>query len=314
MKKIIPFVSGSDRQITHLWLKYLQDEMSEYNIVLFDDLSKEQKLNAKFAIIANPNPSNILQMKNLKWVQSLWAGVEKLLDSIPNPSFQIVRMVDPVLSNTMAESVLAWTLYLHKNMHLYHSQQRQKIWKPHIETLSKDKNILILGLGKLGLASAFKLKKNGFNVLGWSKSKKQIDEVITYHGDEGLETALKLAHIVVCLLPLTKQTNNLLNKQKLDLLNSNASIINFARAGIIDYDYLVEKLNKSELSHAILDVFYEEPLNCDSLLWENENITILPHISGPTDMASASKIVSKNLKQYYEKGIIPISIDIKKGY
>lgn len=314
MKKVVPFVSGCDDSSTYLWLEHLQNEITEYEIILFKDLSKSQKESADVAIVANPNPSDILQMKNLKWIQSLWAGVEKLLQDIPNASFKIVRMIDPFLSDTMAESVLAWTLYLHKNMPLYLKQQTQKIWKQHIELLPEEKNVLVLGLGNLGLKSLLKLKENGFNVSGWSRSKKDIDSVKTYYGNEGLIQALKLADIVICLLPLTSETKNLIDKEKLDLLHSNTSIINFARGAIIDYKYLLEKIENGEISHAVLDVFDVEPLPSTSSLWGNENITVLPHISAPTNMKSASKIASKHICEYYEKGIIPTFVDTKKGY
>lgn len=143
---------------------------------------------------------------------------------------------------------------------------------------------------------------------------KKIEGISTYYGSEGLQESLKKADIVVCLLPLTKETKNLLNKEKLDLLHNKASIINFARGAIIDYEYLLEKLGKKELSHAILDVFDTEPLPSSSSIWENEDITVLPHISAPTNMKTASKIASKNIYEYFEKGIIPISVDTKKGY
>ena len=314
MNKIIPFVGDGDIESTKLWLEYLQKEINNHKIVLFENLSEEEKLSADIAIVANPNPSDIAQMKNLKWVQSLWAGVEKLLQDIPNASFKIVRMTDPILAQTMAQSVLAWTLYLHKNMPLYLKQQRAKVWKQHLDELPEDKNILVLGLGKLGLESAKKLKENGFNVSSWARSKKNIEGINIYCGNEGLKQALKQADIVVCLLPLTNETKNLLNKEHLDLLHPKVSIINFARAGIIDYDYLVKKLDKSELFHAVLDVYDFEPLPSSSTLWDNENITVLPHISAPTNMKSASKIASKNICEYYEKGIVPNFVDTKKGY
>ena len=313
-KKVIPFVSDIDEVSTSLWLEHLQKEMIEYKIVPFKDLSETQIQNAQVAIVANPKPSEIAQMKSLVWVQSLWAGVEKLLLDIPKASFKIARMTDPILADTMAQSVLAWTLYLHKNMPLYRKQQSQKLWKQHLELLPEEKNILILGLGKLGLKSALKLKNNGFSVSGWARTKKDIDGITIYHGNEGLKQSLKSADIVVCLLPLTSETKNLLNKEKLDLLKSSASLINFARGAIIDYDYLLEKLENSELSHAVLDVFHEEPLHKDSALWENKSITVLPHISAPTNIKSASKIAAKHICEYYDKGINPSFVDEKKGY
>lgn len=314
MEKIVPFISGCDEESIKLWLEHLQAHISEYQIILFENLTQEQKLSSQVAIVANPNPEDIAQLKNLKWVQSLWAGVEKLLQELPQSSFKIVRMTDPQLAKTMAESVLTWCLYLHKNMPLYLKQQKQKVWKQHIETLPEEKNILVLGLGKLGLESVKKLKENDFSVSGWARSKKKIEGISTYCGSEGLQEALKKADIVVCLLPLTNETKNLLNKEKLDLLHNKASIINFARGAIIDYEYLLEKLEEKELSHAILDVFDTEPLPSSSLIWENEDITVLPHISAPTNMKTASKIASKNIYEYFEKGIIPTSVDTKKGY
>lgn len=314
MKKIVPFVSGCDEETTNLWLKHLQEQMSEYKIIPFEELSEEQKLSSTVAIVANPNPKEIAQLKNLKWIQSLWAGVEKLLQDLPNSSFKIVRMTDPQLANSMAESVLAWTLYLHKNMPLYLKQQKQKKWKQHIETLPEERNILVLGLGNLGEKSAKKLKENGFSVSGWARSKKEIGGVTTFYGENGLTQALKGADIVVCLLPLTDETKNLLDKSKLDLLHNKASIINFARGAIIDYEYLSKRLDKKELCHAVLDVFDIEPLPSSSSLWENENITVLPHISAPTNMKTASKIASKNILEYFEKDIIPPFVDTNKGY
>lgn len=314
MNKIIPFVSDAHDQLKALWLHYLENEMSEYKIVLFENLSLNQIQNAKVAIVANPKSADIARMSNLVWVQSLWAGVEKLMQDIPDASFDIVRMVDPKMAETMAQSVLAWTLYLHKNMPVYKQQQMQKIWKQHIEILPEEKNIAVLGLGNLGISSVLKLQENGFNVLGWSRSKKDIQGVTTYYGDEGLNQMLTKADIVICLLPLTQATTNLLNKQKLDLLRPNTALINFARAKIINYKYLFEKIERSELSHAVLDVFESEPLGTDSILWDNPNITILPHISGPTNMKSASRIALKNINAYYQKGILPIFIDKKRGY
>lgn len=314
MKTIIPFVSDSTDEVKALWLSYLAYENSEYKIVLFENLSQTQILNAKVAIVANPNPSHIAQMKNLIWVQSLWAGVEKLLQDSPDASFDIVRMVDPKLADTMAQSVLAWTLYLHKGMPVYKQQQMQKIWKQHIETVPEEKNIAVLGLGNLGHSSVLKLKENGFNVSGWGRSKKEIQGVTTYHGDAGLLQILKGADIVICLLPLTKETNNLLDKKKLDLLAPNTALINFARAKIIDYKYLLEKIENSELSHAVLDVFENEPLENNSALWDDPNITILPHISAPTNMKSASKIALKHISEYYQKDISPTFLDKNKGY
>jgi len=314
MKTVIAFVSDIEEELKLLWIDNLQQNLKNCKIVPFENLNKTEKENCKLAIVANPKPEEMKELKNLIWVQSLWAGVEKLLQDIPFASFDIVRMVDPKLADTMAESVLAWTMYLHKNMFLYKKQQEYKIWKQHIDVPAQERTVAVLGLGNLGLTSATSLKSNGFNVIGWSRSKKEIQGVTTYHGDEGLDRVLKNANIIVCLLPLTSETKNLLNKKRLDLLSPTSCVINFARALIFDYEYLLKKIENSEILHAVLDVFEMEPLPKNSELWQDENITVLPHISAPTNMKTASLIASSNISEYLEHEKLPIFINKETGY
>lgn len=314
MKKVIPFVSRENIDIKKHWLKYLNENFFDFDIVLYEELNKNELLESKVAIVANPNPKDLLDIPNLEWVQSLWAGVEKLLDELPNVNFEIVRMTDPQLAKTMSESVLAWSMYLYKNMPLYKQQQENRIWKQHILPLAEETKITILGLGNLGQESAVKLLNNGFDVTGWSKTKKEISGVETYCGSDGLTKVLKDADIVVCLLPLTKETKSLINANTLNSMKKGVKIINFARSGIFDYDALIENLNSNHISHAVLDVFDEEPLNENSNLWSHPSITILPHISAPTNMKTASKITQDNISLYFKSGKIPKIVDKTKGY
>ena len=307
MKKIIAFVSSLDETSNKLWLKQLNMLFVNYKIILFDVLEEKDYKIIEVAIVANPHVKDLKKLKNLVWVQSLWAGVEKLL-------FDISRMIDENMSEVMSDSVLAWSLYLYKDMPLYKKQQNCSLWKEH-ELLEKSEvNISILGLGSLGMESALKLKVNNFNVQAWSRSEKKIKGIKTYVGNDGLENILKQTDILISLLPLSKETQNLLNEQKLQLLKKNASVINFSRAKIFDYEALELLLENKHLKHAVLDVFYEEPLNKESSLWKNENITILPHVSAPTNKKTASKIAYKNIDDYFCKKINPLFVDKTKGY
>ena len=314
MKKIIAFVSTLDEYSNSLWLKQLNNIFKNYEIILFNDLEKKDYKLVEVAIVANPQIKDLKKLKNLIWVQSLWAGVEKLLIDAKNNSFDISRMIDEDMSEVMSDSVLSWSLYLYKDMPLYKKQQNLLLWKEH-EVLEKNKlRISILGLGKLGMASALKLQSNNFNVQAWSRSQKKIKGIKTYIGNNGLETLLKETDILISLLPLSKETENLLNAEKLQLLKKSASVINFSRAKIFDYEALEVLLEKKHLKHAVLDVFYEEPLNKESSLWKNENITILPHISAPTNRKTASRIAYKNIDDYFCKNINPLFVDKTKGY
>ena len=314
MKHLIVFVSSLEEEVNILWLEHLKPVFKNYEIVLFKDLKEENYNKIEVAIVANPNVQELLNLKNLKWVQSLWAGVEKLVNEIEATEFNISRMIDKNMSDVMSDSVLAWSFYLYKDMPLYKKQQNQTLW---IEHEIKEKNeitITVLGLGELGLASVLILKNNGFNVKAWSRSKKEIEGISTYYGNSALEELLKQSDILISLLPLSKETKNLFDQKKLKLLKKNASVINFSRAAIFDYKALCLLLDKKHLKHAVLDVFEEEPLAKDSFLWKHEDITILPHISAPTNKKTASRIAYANINEYFVNNKEPLFVDKNKGY
>ena len=125
---------------------------------------------------------------------------------------------------------------------------------------------------------------------------------------------LKQSDILISLLPLSKETKNLFDQKKLELLKKNASVINFSRAAIFDYKALTLLLDKKHLKHAVLDVFEEEPLDKESFLWKHEDITILPHISAPTNKKAASRIAYANINEYFVNNKQPLFVDKNKGY
>lgn len=311
---MIPFVSRSGSFEQDVWIKTLSDVMPDEDIVPFATLTQEQKQQCDVAIVANPNPQDLLALPSLKWVHSLWAGVERMMNELSSPPFSIVRLVDPALASTMSEAVLSWTLFLHRDMPVYAQQQAQQIWSQRPMVRAQDRRIGILGLGALGRVSAQRLANNGFCVAGWSRNAKEIQGIECFHGEDGLTSLLMQSDILVCLLPLTKETTGLLNAQALSLLPVGASLINFARGAVIDEDALLEKLEQEHVSHAVLDVFTQEPLPIHHAFWKHESITVLPHISAPTHPISASKIVAENIKIFRLTGTIPPSVDPIRGY
>lgn len=314
MNEMIAFCGQISQTELEQWLSALNQILDDVDIVTFEHLSNEQKKQVRVAIVANPDPLQLDQLTNLQWVQSLWSGVEKLVSQLTNKQVRIVRMIDPKLSSNMAEAVLTFTLFLYRNVPTYLNQQNKKQWIEHELIDIKDRNIGILGLGELGKASAKKLVANGFKVSGWSKSHKQIAGIECFDGENGLVKILKKSHILICLLPLTHQTENLLNKNTLELLPNNASLINFSRGPIVNEQDLLALLENKHLNHAVLDVFNIEPLPVDHPFWRSSQVTVLPHISAPTNVKSASKIVAKNIKKFMQSGRVPKSIDHQKGY
>ena len=310
----IPFVARIREDESAVWIEHLSRAMPGERIVPVSGLAAEEVTAAEVAIVANPDPEDLAGMASLKWVHSVWAGVENLVGGLCGSGLTVVRLVDPNLAMTMAEAVLAWTLYLHRDMPRYASQQKRKEWLPHPYVKPQNRSVGLLGLGELGVAAARTLLAAGFDVRGWSRSPKRIEGVATCHGDSGLSDMLSATDILVCLLPLTDETRGLLNERRLALLPKGASLVNFGRGPILDTAALSAALDSGAMAHAVLDVFDEEPLPADSPLWSHPCITVLPHVSGPTDPETASGIVAANVRRYRETGTIPPGVDLARGY
>lgn len=296
------------------WQQILSVNLPAEGIVPFADLDADEKDRVEIAIVANPDPSEVAQLKNLRWVHSLWAGVERLVAELDGNAPPIVRLTDPELARTMAEAVLAWTYYLQRDMPAYRAQQVGKLWQPRPYRKPQNTIIGILGLGLLGAIAGERLKEAGFVVKGWSRSVKQYDGIETFSGEVGLNAILAVSDIVICLMPLTPGTRGLLDASRISQVKKGACLINFARGPVIVTEDLVAALNSGHLSHAVLDVFDAEPLAATSPLWSHSAVTVLPHISAPTDRQTAAGIVAKNINAYRATGQIPPAVDRVLGY
>lgn len=315
MRPVVPFVSSASPDERQSWREALPKALVGIaDVKPFEDLTEDQRSEARVAIVANPNPANVAALPNLVWVQSLWAGVERLMGELPVNGPKIVRLTDPQMAETMSEAVLAWTLYLHRGMPRYIAQQRQKVWQDHVLERPQERTVGVLGLGKLGAAAALRMKANGFNVLGWSRTEKSIEGIACRHGRAGLLEVLGQSDFIVLLVPLTDETRGLIGQDELSACKKGASIINFARGPIIDTAALINKLDNGPLGHAVLDVFDEEPLPPSSPLWDHDKVTVLPHISAPTIISTASRIVADNIGRYFEDDTIPPAVDRERGY
>lgn len=310
----IPFICAADYAFAQPWLAALQAALPHERIVALDALDAQARASCDFAIVANPDPRALAQLPQLKWVHSVWAGVERLVEDLQQSPVEIVRLVDPQLADTMAEAVLAWTLYLHRDMPRYARQQAAGQWLAHDHVPAQDKTVALLGLGELGMACAARLLAAGFKVAGWSRSRKDLPGVQCHAGDEELPALLAGADILVCLLPLTPQTQDMLDARALAHLKPGAALINFARGAIIDDAALRAALDCGRLTHAVLDVFRSEPLAAEQWQWQHPRVTVLPHISAPTNRSTAAAIVAANVRHYRETGALPARVDKQRRY
>jgi glyoxylate/hydroxypyruvate reductase len=211
---LIALVTRLDQGEEDAWLAALTAAMPNENLVPLRTLDASRHSDVEIAVVANPDPADVAGLPNLVLVQSLWAGVERLVSEFGPSAPPIVRMVDPEMARAMSEAVLAWTLYLQRDMPAYARQQKAKVWHPRPYRKPSDMIVGLLGLGALGIASARRLTDVGFRVVGWSRSPRKLTDIEAFSGEDGLAALLGMSDIGVCLIPLTSETRGLLNARR----------------------------------------------------------------------------------------------------
>jgi glyoxylate/hydroxypyruvate reductase len=266
-------------------------------------------------IIYAPNGglSDFTPFTGLKAVLSLWAGVESFQNSATLTA-PLARMVDQGLSLGMAEWVLGHTMRAHLGMD-NHLNGQDGIWRNGIAPpLARDRKVGILGLGELGRTCADYLSRIGFQVSGWSRRKKSVDGVSCFSGDDGLHAVLEASEILILLLPLTAQTEDVLNTQTLALMPKGATIINPGRGPLIEDGALLTALDSGQIKHATLDVFRTEPLPKAHPFWGHPNVTVTPHIASETRAETASDSIAENIRRGEASEPFLYLVDRNQGY
>lgn len=268
----------------------------------------------EYVLAWRPKIGVFKNLPNLKYIFSLGAGVDHLINKELPKNIPVVRLMDPGLTLGMSEYVIFWILYHHRRMGDYLQNAQQSKWKQFPQANTCIRQIGIMGLGILGLDAAQKLKALGFKVYGWSRSSKEIDGISTFHGKEEFFDFLSHTEILVCLLPLTPETEGIINTETLSRLPSGATIINPGRGGhIIDTD-LIQAINNGHISNAVLDVFHTEPLPENHPFWMHPKIKITPHIASLTVPETAALVVADNIRRIRSGQLPKPIVDPEVGY
>ncbi|TMP38003.1 2-hydroxyacid dehydrogenase [Pseudoalteromonas rubra] len=266
----------------------------------------------EFVLAWNAPESLWQQLPNLKVVQSFGAGVDGIALSALRADVQVCRIVDPALADDMAEYVLGHVLAHKLRLPQYYQQQQQQLWRP--KRASSGNRVGILGLGQLGQVAATKLQRNGFEVLGWSRSEKVLEGIRQFWGQAQLSEFASQCDYIVCLLPLTAQTHGILNKALFEAMPSHGVLINVARGAHLNEADLLDALDNQQIAAATLDVFAAEPLAADHAFWDHPKITMTPHVAALTSLKTAIAQIVAN-RQAMQKGQ-PLShcVDLQVGY
>ncbi len=233
---------------------------------------------------------------NLKAVLSLSAGVNQY---IGHPDFpenaRLIRMLDPGLKQSMVEYVAGFVLRFHRCHDRFSAAGRAVDWDDIIPATASQRQVGIMGAGDLGLACMDALKPFGFGLRGWGRSEKTIAGVDHYAGQAALPAFLDGLDILVCLLPLTPETENILNKDTLARLAPGACLINAARGRHVVDEDLIALLDSGHLAMAALDVFRKEPLPGDHPFWDHPQVIVTPHIAAVTLPETAGPVLRQSI-------------------
>jgi len=269
---------------------------------------------ADYAVVWKPPQQLLDEQPTLKALFNTGAGVDALMQLQLPPTLPVIRLDDAGMSVQMAEYVCHAVIRHFREFDRYEADTRAGKWsfcKPHSRL---DYPVGILGLGVLGDRVARAVAQFDFPVNGWSRTPKTLPGVQCFAGDTALDAFLAASRIVVCLLPLTTETRDILNAQRLACLRPGGYVINVARgAHVVDAD-LLAALDSSHLAGATLDVFRTEPLPKDHPFWHHEKITVTPHTSARTLRSESIAQIAGKIAALQRGEPVAGMVDPSRGY
>ncbi len=269
---------------------------------------------ADHAVVWSPPQSFIDEQTQLQSLFNIGAGVDALLKLTLPESLNIVRLNDAGMSVQMSEYVCHAVIRYFREFKQYENDQTEQRWSFRKPALRSEFSVGVLGAGVLGSKVAQSLQQFDFPVNVWSRSPKQLAGVSSYTGPEQLPAFLKASKVLVNLLPLTPDTENLLNHANLSQLQAGAYLINVARGKhVVDQD-LLNLLDQGHMAGATLDVFRVEPLPQDHAFWKHPKIVLTPHTSARTMRDESIAQIASKIKAVYAGQFIEGRVDKLRGY
>jgi len=237
---------------------------------------------ADWAVVWAPPQAFIDEQTDLRALFNTGAGVDALLQLRLPPGLRVVRLDDAGMSVQMAEYVCHAVIRHFREFDGYEADIREARWSYRKPRSRADWPVGVMGLGVLGARVAQALRVFDFPVHGWSRSPREVPGVVCHAGEAALDGFLASCRVLVNLLPLTPQTENILNRQTLGRLLPGGYLINVARGAHLVDDDLLALLDSGHLAGATLDVFRTEPLPANHPFWSHPRLTVTPHTSART--------------------------------
>ena len=292
------------------WVQGLQQALPQADVSAWRPGAPQ----ADHAIVWAPPQQFIDEQARLQTLFNIGAGVDALLQLQLPPQLQVVRLDDAGMSVQMAEYVCHAVIRHYRELDAYEADTQAGRWSFRKPRLRADFPVGVMGLGVLGQRVAQALQVFEFPVNGYSRSPKDLPGIRCFSGPDGLADFLAATRVLVNLMPLTPETENMLNTRTLSLLQPGGYVINVARGKHLVEQDLVDLIDQGHLAGAMLDVFRTEPLPAEHAFWQHPKITLTPHTSARTLRdQSLAQIVGKI--QALQRGD-PINgiVDHHRGY
>ena len=270
---------------------------------------------ADYAVLWGPPLELFASQHQLKAVFNIGAGVDGVM-KLPNlpPGVPIVRLNDAGMGVQMAEYVCHALIRYARGFDAYAVQAKNREWKRQSPIHRGAFPVGVMGLGDIGARVAHAVAAFEYPTCGWSRSVKSLSGITTFAGSGGLDKFLRQVRVLVCALPLTLETEGILNVATLSKLQPNGYLINVARGKHLVENDLLTMLDNGHLAGATLDVFREEPLPISHAFWSHPKITITPHISAITLRGESIVQIAQKILALERGAAIEGVVQTARGY
>jgi len=252
-------------------------------------------------------------LKNLRWVQATWAGVEPLLDPQLRRDYTLTN-ARGVFGGLMSEYVFGYLLAHERRIFERRQAQREHRWDGSQTGMLRGKTIGLLGVGSIGSHLAQTAKHFGLTVRGYTRASEDCADVDTYFHGDSLPAFARGLDYLVSVLPNTLGTRRLVSADLLAALPSHAVFVNVGRGSALDESALIRALETKRLAAAILDVFEQEPLPKEHPFWDAPNLLMTFHTSAPSLPADLAKLFIANYRRYLQGEDLLYRVDFERGY
>ena len=296
-------------------VKSIEILKTKFDVTFDQDLSnnssKLKKIISNFDILIVRNKTQVKKeilenTSNLKFIGRLGVGLDNIDTEYCKNNNIHVQPATGMNADSVAEYVINSALTLLKNIPIANTETQKGNW-PRNSVISrelKDKTIGILGFGLIGKKVAKISQIFGANVIAYDP---YVDLNIAKKFNtklETLENVLNNSHIISLHIPLTQETNNLINTESIKLMKKKPIIINSSRGGIINEEHLIDAYLNNKISGFALDVFQNEPVQHNILDKINStfNCILTPHNAGVTEESNirVSQFIADSIIEYFK--------------